>query len=55
MGCSAADVCPATWNGENRDWGLDDPHGEAATVVREIQTRVEALFDELYTERRTAN
>jgi len=21
MGCSASDVCPATWNGENRDWG----------------------------------
>lgn len=59
MGCSAAGVCPATWNGENRDWGLDDPHGEDVTVVREIrdeiETRVEALFDELYAERRTAN
>ena len=21
MGCSAEGVCPATWNGENRDWG----------------------------------
>ncbi len=51
MGCSASDVCPATWSGENRDWDLDDPHGESVDEVREIRdeiaSRVVALFDEL--------
>jgi len=51
MGCSASDVCPATWNGENRDWGLDDPHGRPLEEVREIrdeiEQRVTELFDEL--------
>nr|WP_264371545.1 low molecular weight phosphatase family protein [Halorubrum halophilum] len=50
MGCSASDVCPATWNGENRDWDLDDPHGRPLAEVRgirdEIEERVGALFDE---------
>jgi protein-tyrosine-phosphatase len=51
MGCSASDVCPAGWGGENRDWGLDDPGGQSIEVVREIrddiENRVENLFDEL--------
>jgi protein-tyrosine-phosphatase len=51
MGCSASDVCPATWNGENRDWGLDDPHDRSLEDVREIrdeiENRVGALLDEL--------
>ena len=51
MGCSADDVCPATWQGESRDWALDDPHGRSLAEVRsirdEIEKRVAALFDEL--------
>jgi protein-tyrosine-phosphatase len=51
MGCSAEDVCPATWSGENRDWGLDDPDGRPIEEVRgirgEIETRVADLFSEL--------
>ena len=51
MGCSASDVCPATWNGESRDWGLDDPHGQSIEDVREIRDEIEdrvgALFDEI--------
>lgn len=51
MGCSAEDVCPATFSGENRDWGLDDPaelDEEGVRRVRdEIRDRVEALFEEL--------
>ena len=54
MGCSASDVCPATWNGENRDWGLDDPDErpiEEVRVIRdEIEDRVVALFDEILSE-----
>lgn len=54
MGCSMSDVCPATWNGENRDWGLDDPHGRSIEDVREIrdeiENRVVALFNELLSE-----
>jgi arsenate reductase len=51
MGCSADDVCPAGWAGENRDWDLDDPHGKSAAEVGrirdEIERRVNDLFDEV--------
>ena len=51
MGCSADDVCPAGWAGENRDWNLDDPDGKSAAEVGrirdEIERRVNDLFDEL--------
>ncbi|MFW5905351.1 MAG: low molecular weight phosphatase family protein [archaeon] len=51
MGCSADDVCPAGWGGDNRDWNLDDPDGKSAEAVAairdEIESRVCALFDEL--------
>ncbi|MFB6086769.1 MAG: low molecular weight phosphatase family protein [Halodesulfurarchaeum sp.] len=51
MGCSADDICPASWAGENRDWDLDDPKGKAPHRVREIRDeiaeRVSTLFDEI--------
>ncbi|MFD1562745.1 low molecular weight phosphatase family protein [Haloarchaeobius amylolyticus] len=51
MGCSASDVCPAGWAGENRDWDLEDPDGKSpeavATIRDEIEHRVGRLFDEL--------
>lgn len=51
MGCSADDVCPAGWAGENRDWDLDDPDGKSAAEVGrirdEIERRVNDLFDEI--------
>jgi len=51
MGCSAEDVCPATWSGDSRDWDLDDPDGrppaEVAEIREEIERRVAGLFDEL--------
>jgi len=51
MGCAAEDVCPASWAGENRDWGLEDPDDatreEAVAIRDEIERRVVALFDEL--------
>ena len=51
MGCSADDVCPAGWAGENRDWDLVDPDGrpteEVARIRDEIEACVAALFDEL--------
>ena len=53
MGCSAEDVCPAGWAGENRDWGLDDPDGKGQEAVRrirdEIEERVGDLLDEVET------
>jgi arsenate reductase len=58
MGCSAEGVCPATWSGENRDWGLDDPHGKDLETVREIrdeiESRVNELFDELTSTQQSA-
>jgi len=51
MGCSADDVCPANWAGENRDWDLEDPDGKSpaavATIRDEIEHHVGSLFDEL--------
>ncbi len=51
MGCSADDVCPAGWAGENRDWNLEDPDGKSAADVGrirdEIQRRVIDLVDEI--------
>ncbi|NIB99660.1 low molecular weight phosphatase family protein [Halobacterium sp. R2-5] len=51
MGCSAEDVCPAGWAGENRDWDLDDPDGrspeDVARIRDESRERVADLFDEL--------
>ncbi|UWG46355.1 Protein-tyrosine-phosphatase [Halanaeroarchaeum sp. HSR-CO] len=51
MGCSADDVCPAGWGGDNRDWNLDDPDGKSpdavAAIRDDIQSRVRAMFDEL--------
>jgi len=51
MGCSAEGVCPAAWNGESRDWDLDDPDGQGLESVREIrddiEQRVDVLFEEL--------
>lgn len=50
MGCSADDVCPAGWGGENRDWNLDDPDGKSAAEVGRIRDEIEqqviSLFDE---------
>ena len=55
MGCSAADVCPAGWAGENRDWALEDPDGKqpaaVAAIRDEIERRVRSLFDELESDR----
>jgi protein-tyrosine-phosphatase len=54
MGCSAEGVCPATWRGDARDWDLDDPDGRPLAEVRairdDIESRVVALFDELFGE-----
>lgn len=51
MGCSAEDVCPAGWGGENRDWDLTDPDGKSPAEVAEIRDEIEQhvadLFDEL--------
>ena len=51
MGCSAEDVCPATFVGENRDWDLEDPgeatREEARRIRDETERSVASLFDEL--------
>lgn len=51
MGCSAEDVCPVTWVGDDRDWDLEDPHGRSLDEVRalrdDIEARVDGLLDEV--------
>ncbi len=41
MGCSVAEVCPASFV-ETEDWGLDDPKGQPLEKVREIRDRIRA-------------
>jgi arsenate reductase (thioredoxin) len=50
MGCSAQDVCPATWSGDNRDWRLDDPDGKSMEEVREIRDEIEDRVSEFFDE-----
>jgi protein-tyrosine-phosphatase len=50
IGYSADDVCPATWSGDSRDWGLDDPHGRSLDVVREIRDEIRDRVADLFTE-----
>lgn len=50
MGCSAENVCPAGWAGENRDWDLEDPEGKAPDRVREIRSEIERRVSELFDE-----
>lgn len=51
MGCSAGDVCPASFRGDARDWALPDPKGKTVEEVRgirdEIARRVGALLKEM--------
>ena len=54
MGCSAKGVCPATWEGTDREWELDDP-GEAdlekvRKIRNDIETRVSSLLEEIMVE-----
>ena len=50
MGCSADDVCPAGWAGENRDWNLDDPDGKSAAKVGRIRDKIERRVTDLFDE-----
>jgi arsenate reductase len=50
LGCSADDVCPAGWPGENRDWDLDDPDGRSAAAVAEIRDEIERRVGDLLDE-----
>jgi arsenate reductase len=50
MGCSADDVCPAGWAGENRDWDLDDPDGKSAAEVGRIRDEIQRLLTDLFDE-----
>jgi protein-tyrosine-phosphatase len=50
MGCSANDVCPATWRGDARDWALDDPGGQDLATVREIRDEIHRLVTDLFDE-----
>lgn len=51
MGCSDQEICPKTWRGDSRDWGVADPANKDLDAVRairdEIATRVSDLLDEL--------
>ncbi|MGM0398310.1 MAG: low molecular weight phosphatase family protein [Halobacteriota archaeon] len=50
MGCSAEDVCPVHWVGDERDWNLDDPHDRPLEAVRAIRDDIERRVDALLCE-----
>jgi arsenate reductase len=50
MGCSADDICPAGWAGQNRDWNLDDPDGQSAAEVGRIRDEIEERVNRLISE-----
>ncbi len=51
MGCSAEDVCPASFRGDAVDWGLPDPKGKSRAEVREIRDEIERRVKALLAER----
>ncbi len=55
MGCSASDVCPAGWTGENRDWDLLDPDGLPPGMVAEVRDEIERRVRKLFDERRSSH
>jgi len=53
MGCSARGVCPATWEGTDLEWDLDDPGEAELEEVREIREEIESRVDSLLEEVRS--
>ncbi|MFB6290268.1 MAG: low molecular weight phosphatase family protein [Candidatus Bipolaricaulia bacterium] len=47
MGCSANNVCPATWDGTDLEWDLDDPGEAELEKVRKIRDEIESRVDSL--------
>jgi protein-tyrosine-phosphatase len=47
MGCSAKGVCPATWEGTDLEWNLDDPGEAKLEKVREVRDEIESRVDSL--------
>ena len=47
MGCSATGVCPATWEGTDREWDLDDPADSGLKKVRRIRNEIEKQVNSL--------
>lgn len=50
MGCSAEDVCPVNWSGQNHDWDFDDPKGVNTERTREIRDEIEGRVSEFFDE-----
>ncbi|MBS3740416.1 low molecular weight phosphatase family protein [Candidatus Bipolaricaulota bacterium] len=50
MGCSAQGVCPATWEGTDREWDLDDPAEADKEKVKKIRDEIESRVDSLLEE-----
>jgi len=50
MGCDDRDVCPATFRGVARDWGIRDPKGHSIEVFREVRDEIEGYVRDLLDE-----
>lgn len=47
MGCSAEGVCPATWEGTDLEWDLNDPGEADLEEVKRIRDEIERRVDSL--------
>ncbi len=50
MGCSANEVCPATFSGDVRDWALPEPKGRPLEEIRRIRDEIEARVQDFMSE-----
>ncbi|OGF53306.1 MAG: hypothetical protein A2Z21_10590 [Candidatus Fraserbacteria bacterium RBG_16_55_9] len=41
MGCSDKEIFPATFRGERRDWGMEDPFGKPLDAYRKARDQIE--------------
>lgn len=41
MGCSDESICPATFRGDSRDWGIPDPIGRPIEFYRKVRDEIE--------------
>lgn len=50
MGCSNESICPATFRGDSRDWGIPDPIGRPIDFYRKVRDEIEQKVLELLQE-----
>ncbi len=53
MGCSDKNICPTTFRGDARDWGIEDPFDQPLEIYRRVRDEIEQKVLALLTEFRS--